>query len=175
MTNRLGSIAVALGTVSMLGCNGDRSSAGSAYDGTYMITSHTRNETGCEGPGAPVVDGPTYFQLEEETFLGQPILGWHDCETPDTCEDSISLAGSFVTIDGEWRMRTTFSSGGTECQVGMTDGTIGSTGEGIHIEIRRYSGMVPVATEDDCQPEVAEENMDMLTCDGLEVIDATEI
>lgn len=175
MTKMLGVIAAALGLLGNTGCNGDGSSGSSGYEGTYMITAHTENDAGCESPGPPVVDGPTYFRLEQEMFFGQPILGWHDCPTPDTCEDSLSLTGSFVTIDGQWRMRSSFSSGGTECYAGMTDGTIESADGGIHIEIRRYSGMFTVATEDDCQPELAEENMDMLTCDELEIIDATRL
>lgn len=175
MTRTLFLVCMPIALAGAAACNGDRSSGAGSYDGTYMLTSHTRNDTGCNAAGAPVTDGATYFRLEQDTFFGQPLLGWHDCETPDTCDDSISLTGSFVTIDGEWRMRSSYSSGGTECLVGMTDGTITETADGVRIEIRRYNGTVTVPTEDDCMPEVAEENMSELQCDELEVMEAVQI
>jgi len=157
-------------------CNGDGSRAGAGtYDGTYMVTSHSRNDTSCDAPLDPVVDGYEYFQLEQTTLFGQPMLAWHDCDSATSCESDISLTGSFVTIDGEWRMRSSYSSGGTDCLVGLNDGTIENTADGIRIEIRRYSGSFTVATEDDCQPELAEERMDELTCESLEVVEATSI
>lgn len=156
-------------------CNGDRTRGPSGYEGTYAIRTHTRNDTSCDGAGDAVTDGPAYFQLKADSILGKSILGWHDCTGPGACDDAISLTGSFVSIDGQWRMRSSSASGDTSCTLGLTDGTVAHTDTGVHIEIRQYSGTITVPTAADCQPDLAETHMSELSCDGIEVIDGDTI
>ena len=131
---------------------------------------------GCDVAVDTVADDSPYFLLAEESFFGAPILAWHDCSAPGTCDESVSLFGSFVSIGGVWKIRNSSSSGGADsCSLGLTDGSIEETEAGIRIEIRSYRGTLTVPTDDDCQPETAEARQDELTCESLEVIEATRL
>jgi hypothetical protein len=93
------------------------------FEGTFKVTSHTRNEMDCMSPGAAVTDGDTFFNLKEESLLGTKILAYRTCTDANTCETDFSLFESFIDEGKGWMRQVKTSSGTTECSLGLVEGT----------------------------------------------------
>lgn len=143
------------------------------YVGTYEVRSHTENRTGCGSEGDPVQGATAFFSFEDENFFGTTVLSWFSCDSAESCSDVGELDRSFIKEGGEWTSQVSYSGGGVDCGVGLTEGTIEETDSGVRIEFRSYEGSFTLANEDECEPELAEDRRDELECTGLEVIEAT--
>ena len=153
------------------GCSEDESET--PYVGTYEIASHTENAAGCDGEGDAVEGETPFFSLEDESFFGVSVLTWYDCDSPDSCSETGFLNRSFTKEGGDWTSQVISSSGGIDCSLAITEGTISETDSGIRLEFRSYSGVLTVASDEACETDVAEERRDELECTGIEVLEAT--
>jgi len=156
----------------------DSGSSGSRYDGVYELTVH-QSKSNCEADtwtDEEITD--PYFRLDAQSFFGEDIIAWSDCTGPNlgTCEDSMSFTESFVWKDGVWQQHMTmsyFSQG--ECTLSYRSAVLEETETGIQWEAVVKAGKVAVPTEDDCEPELAEEREDELTCESIDFYQAVRL
>lgn len=162
-------VAAVLTTVPA-GCGGGD---GGAFEGTYQVVHHTRNEEGCDAEGPEVTDGDRYFQLKAEDFFGATILGYHACTSPTDCAESMNLFRSFAKFDGEWRTETSTASTSDDitCLLTHSVGPLTKTDTGVRIEIRTSSGEITLEGKE-CDTDLVDSNSEALTCEEYEVIEA---
>jgi len=162
-------VAAVLATVPA-GCGGGDASA---FEGTYQVVHHTRNQEGCDAQGPEVTDGDRYFQLKAEDFFGATILGYHTCTSPTDCEESSNLFRSFAKLDGQWRMETSTASTGDDvtCSLTSSIGSLTRTDTGVRIEIRTSRGEITLDGKE-CDTDLVDSNPEALSCEEYEVIEA---
>lgn len=167
------------------GCGGDEGTGDTGtqppdtndpFNGTYRVTSHTRDETGCTGPGTEVMGGDAFFNLQKEFFLGVPILGYRSCTDATTCSKDANLFESFNQEDGTW-VRIIGTASGTEptCSVSESKGTLVKTATGLSLEIRTLSGELMVSAGEPCDTDLIDKRRDELSCTAIELIAADKL
>lgn len=154
------------------GCKEDELSAPT---GTYEITSHTETVMTCDGDGADVMGDTMFFSLEIDDVFGFEVLGWHDCSSADTCEDTSSLLRSFMESDGEWVLESTQAGGIDDCQGSISEGSLEETADGVRIEIRTLSGLIELEDGEECGTDLVDAHRDELECTSLEIIDGQAV
>lgn len=117
--------------------------------------------------------------MRQENLMGTSLLGWYDCEneSPESCEDSMSLFETFVKHGGEWRlaMYASTMSGPDTCKLWGTDAVLEGTETGIKWVQVSINGEVEVASEEECDSDLAEERTDDLTCESMEQFEAERL
>jgi len=179
-TLRIASLLCAL--VFAAGCGADPDPGGGTeadpFEGTYKVTSHTKNGMDCNGPGADVTDGDAFFSLTEESFLGTPILAYRACTDATTCDESIGLLESFIDEGNGWmrQVKSSGSSGGSsDCSLGLVEGPLVKTETGLELEIKSYSGTITLAAGETCDTDLVDAHRAELMCSGTERITADKL
>jgi hypothetical protein len=167
------------------GCGDDAGEFGADVAGTYMTVAHTVNEDSCEqlGTQVPAEESTPYFELKSTNFFGEKFLGFQECTGPDECEDGVSLGKwMFTEKRGGQYFGQPFASsspgtanedGMVPCLVSVAEATATPGGPEVKLEQRLYRGEVLVATREECEPDVAKERIEELTCDQYTVMIGT--
>jgi hypothetical protein len=145
------------------------------FEGTFAVTSHTRDETGCTGPGADVTDGDAFFNLKEENFFGTPFLAYRSCTDASTCDESANLFGSFINEGNGWVRDVKSSSGTDPCSLTLVEGPLVETETGFRLESRTFKGEVMLKAGEECDPDLADTRRAELTCTAIEILVADKL
>lgn len=145
-------------------------------NGTYQVTSHTRDETGCTGPGTEVMSGDKFFNLQKEFFLGVPILGYRACTDATTCSEDANLFESFNDENGSWvRVIGTTSGTDTTCSLAESKGTLVKTATGLTLETRTLSADIMLSAGEACDTDQIDKHRAELTCTAIELLAADKL
>jgi len=89
----------------------------------------------------------------------------------------MSLFETFIKHGGEWRLTTyaNIMSGPGLCKIWGTDAVLEGTEAGIKWVVVSSAGEVEVANEKECDPDLAEERTDDMTCESLEQFEAERL
>jgi hypothetical protein len=162
---------LAIASLAASGCSDDVD-----LSGTYAVNLHRVDDSGCSA-GTVVADSPPYIRFTQEEFFGQEYYEWNWCtdSSDASCLDASGYSLYGEPISGGWKSELTFSSWfGTDCSVGSSTSTAVLEQEVLRIETRHRQGMFQIE-EGDCEPELAEERADEMTCVQLETIDAAPL
>lgn len=160
----------------LAGCDDDKAT-GSEYNGFYCITAF-QERASCDDadPWQDRTPDAPCFSLNAENFFGTPILAWRNCtgNTPDTCDDSVSLTESFVRVDGTWMQSMDSASGqnGGSCQLSSRRGLLAKTADGIEVTTTTRAGVVSLPAGSACDTDRVEEYEDSLDCTGMQRLTA---
>ncbi|MCR9163754.1 MAG: hypothetical protein ACE37F_16465 [Nannocystaceae bacterium] len=128
----------------------------------------------CEGEGDAVED-VEFFALELDDVFGATFLGWHDCTSATSCDESSLLTRSFIYEGGQWSLRSTFAAGIDDCEGSIEEGTLVETDDGVEIEIRTFSGTIELDSGQECDPDLVDAHADALECSSVERIRGTSV
>jgi hypothetical protein len=152
------------------GCviNGDPAGE-NAFEGTFKVTTHTRNEMDCATPGADVTDGDKFFKLSEETLFGTKILAYRSCTDATTCASDLSLFESFIDEGKGWMRQVKTSSGSsTTCSLGLVEGPLVETETGFTLDTKTSKGEVMLVADEKCDTDLVDPHRTDLMCTGIE-------
>lgn len=146
------------------------------FEGTYKVTSHTKDEMGCTGPGTDVTDGDTFFRLTEENLFGTPFLAYRACTDATTCEESADLFGSFINEGNGWVRHIETASGITDiCTLTLIEGPLVETETGFRLESRTHTADVMLSMDEACDTDLVQPRRDELTCTAIEILVADKL
>ncbi|MDC3981670.1 hypothetical protein [Polyangium jinanense] len=149
---------------------------GNPFEGTYKVTSHTKDEMGCTGPGTEVTGGDTFFRLTEENLFGTAVLAYRTCTDATTCEESTNLFASFINMGNGWVRHIETASGTSEtCALSLTEGPLVETETGLRLESRTHSADVMLNMGEECDTDLVEPRRDELTCTAIEILVADKL
>lgn len=142
--------------------------------GTYQVTVHTVDATGCANP-VPDAD-PAYVRFTADSLLGNKYYALTACTDPTQVEcPSAGLYGPFAQpIDDGWRAELGLAQtiGGCVLDYAIADAVL--TGDALVIDGTRYHDETD-RPDSECTGETAVELGDSLPCAGLEHLEATRI
>jgi hypothetical protein len=143
--------------------------ADNAFEGTFKVTSHTRNEMDCTSPGTAVTDGDTFFKLTEESLFGTKILAYRSCTDATTCVSDLSLFESFIDEGKGWMRQVKTSSGsGMTCSLGLVEGPLVETETGFTLDTKSFNGEVTLIPDEKCDTDLVDSRRNDLACKGIE-------
>ena len=148
---------------------------GTAYLGSYQISSHRENHqqgdaVACDDPGPPIVVGDPayapYFALVADDF-GDSIVAFQTCAGPGT--DCVDTLLSFEVGDSQLISSGANSQtgGGTSCNLYANHAFVTLDGDVATLESRQWSSFDQPA--DDCTLEAAEALVGTALCQDVEV------
>jgi hypothetical protein len=143
-------------------------------EGTYQVTMHAVDLTGCANP-TPVVD-PPFVRFTPESILGRDYFALSACDDPMQIDcPSAGLYGPFAQpIDDGWRAEIGVAQtvGGCILDYGLADATLDH--ENLVLQGRRYHDESD-RPERECTGERALELGDTLPCVGAENLAAVRL
>jgi hypothetical protein len=168
--NRLAALAVPVALASLPGCATD----GIDLAGTYQVTVHTVDTTGCANLVATTT--PAYVRFEEGDLVGNTYYSLHGCTDLAQVEcPSLGLYGVFgEPLDDGWRAELGLSQSPGGCileyaraEATLVDGALVVVGHRYRDESDR--------PESECTGEHALDLGDSMPCVGAEHLEATQI
>ncbi len=151
------------------GCVINGNSAGeNPFEGTFKVTTHTRNEMDCTSPGAAVTDGDAFFKLSEETVFGTKLLAYRSCTNATTCATDMSLFESFIDEGKGWMRQIKTSSGTTSCSLGLVEGPLVETETGLTLDTKSSQGDVMLGANEKCDTDLVDTHRNDLMCTKIE-------
>lgn len=156
-------------------CGGDDDGGGD-FVGTYEVTKHTLNDTGCDAEGPAVTDGDAFFKLQMGDIMGFPILEYYSCTSATECEPDSDLFKSFAKIGGEWSIQTQVASGfDPECNLSEITGPLQKTELGVKLELRTTQATITLSGGEECDTDLVDKYSDQMVCGQYEVLEATKL
>jgi len=143
-------------------------------EGTYQVTLHTADATGCTSQVA--VPDPAYVRFTPESILGQDYFALSACTDPLEIDcPSAGLYGPFAEpIDDGWRAELGFAqtAGGCILDYAISDAILDH--EILVLDGRRYHDET-ARPDSECTGENAVELGDSLPCVGAEHLEALRL
>ncbi len=160
-------------------CSDDSGSDGSEYNGFYQMTS-SQEKVACQGDWVNKELEFEYVRFKAGSFFGISVIGWTGCLEPTdaSCDadDNFLSSGMFIKKDGVWQDYMTYSSYyDSTCNVGKETGYLDKENDIIFWDMINKKGEFTVANQDDCEPELADERENELTCESMEKYSAQKI
>jgi len=142
--------------------------------GTYQVTAHTADATGCTSPVA--VTDPAYVRFTAGSLLGNKYYALSACSDPTQMDcPSAGLYGPFAQpIEDGWRAELGVAQtiGGCVLDYATADAVL--MDDALVIDARRYHDETD-RPDSECTGQTAVDLGDTLPCVGAEHVEATRI
>ncbi len=145
--------------------------------GVYAVERHAADGQGCTN-AIDVTDSPgAYVRFREQDLFGTKYYEWDWCSDAagNDCPEYSGYTLYGEPIDGGWESAISLSSyAGDLCTVYSIRSTAVLDGDRLVIETRNHTGTF-TTTSAGCDPELADDNADAMSCVQLEVIEAVAL